>query len=171
MRQRLWTDPESGQQYVIKNGNGNGLKTKTACCSSGDCVVGTLVFVFVIAIAAVVLSGIALNYALYGTRFQRYTTSGTILNSPFAVYLDNTSPLAMTLPNDLSNYVGRTFTVISQSAQPHTVTLSSGTLTPTWDGVNNIATFGGAIGDGLTFHVFDRDKIAVTSNTNIVFSI
>lgn len=133
-------------------------------------MVGSLIFLAVLVVASAVLGGLALNYSMYTTRFHRYTVDGSIDNSPFAIYLDATTPLAMTLPNDLTNYVGRTFTVVSQSAQAHTVTLSAGTLSPTWDGTNTVATFGGAIGDGVTFHVFDRDKITVISNTNVVFS-
>lgn len=172
MAERLYTD-ENGRQYVLRTGTTRVATTRTsACggCSSGDCIVGSLIFVSVLVIGAAVLAAVALNYSLYSMRFRRYTASGAIDNNPFAIYLDAITPLAMTLPNDLSNYVGRTFTVVSQSAQAHTITLTAGTLTSTWDGTNTIATFGGAIGDSLTFHVFDRDKITVISNTNVVFS-
>jgi len=170
MKPRLWVDPETGQQYVIRSNTTVGGGRKRGMCSSGDCVVGSLVFVAVLAVAAAVLASFALSYSLYSTQFRRYTTAGVIDNSPFAAYLDATNPLAMTLPNDLINYVGRTFTVVSQSAQAHTITLSAGTLTTTWDGANTVATFGGAIGDSITFHVFDHDKITIISNTNVVFS-
>lgn len=139
-------------------------------CTSNDCMAGTLIFVLVLASAACVLGGFALAYSLYNLDHVVHSVDAVITTSPFAVYLDATTPLAMQLPNDLQNYIGRTFNIYSRSAQMHTITLPAGTLTTTWDGASTIAKFGGAIGDGLTFHVFDRDSIAVISNTNVVFS-
>lgn len=132
--------------------------------------IGTMMFMFLLAVTALGLAiwGIAIaNYGLYATN---HVASGPILNRPFTHSLAGAAPLAMTLPNDLSNYIGREFKIYATTAQAHTVTIQPGALTTTWDGANTIATFGGAVGDGLTFVVTAIDKIAVISTTNIVFS-
>ena len=154
--------------------HGVALKRQSDCCPSActsrDCMAGTLIFLFVVVLGLGVLVGITLNTALYSTQITVYTNDGQIENNPLSFALDSTTALARSLPNDLQSYVGRVFKVYSRSAQAHTVTLTAGTLTTTWDGTNTVATFGGAIGDGLTFLVLARDKIVILSNTNVVFS-
>lgn len=136
-----------------------------------DCVCGTLGIAIVITIVAIIIASSALCIALYSVNNKVYKVDSVISNSPFSVQLSSTSALAMTLPNNLKDYVGRTFHVYSVTAVPHTITISSiGSLTTSWDGVNTIATFGGAIGDGITFHIIDIDKISIISNTNVVLS-
>lgn len=74
-----------------------------------------------------------------------------------------TSPLAMTLPVDLTP--GRVYHVWSTTAVAHTIT----STTP-WDGVNSVVTLGGAIGDGLVFAVTDSNRIVIETSKNIVLS-
>lgn len=153
-------------------GNGRTFTVETAHSNGGyGCITGTVVFLFVVVAGLAVLSGIALDRALYTSSDVTIATSNSILpSSPYAIRIDGTAPVATVLPNDLQAYVGRTFYVYSLSAQAHTITITAGTLTSTWDGTNTVATFGGAIGDGMTFHVLSRDRIVIVSNTNVVFS-
>ena len=176
---KVYRDPQSGQTFLVAQPTAAGAQriygSRSSSSSSymsgaGGCLTGTVVFLFVVVAGLAVLSGIALGQALYTSSTAVLTSAGTLPSSPYALRLDGTTPVAALLPNDLHNYVGRTFYLYSLSAQAHTVTISAGTLTTTWDGSNTVATFGGAIGDGLAFHVLDRDKIVVVSNTNVVFS-
>jgi len=128
---------------------------------------------------AIIISLVAIGLAIATfvglsnvTAAQSYVTSGPIRPSPYTIFLDSTAaPIAMTLPNDLSSYnVGEEYTVLSRSAQPHTITIEAGALGTTWDGVNKVATFGGAKGDGLIFHVLAKDLVQVTFVNNVAFS-
>ena len=94
-----------------------------------------------------------------------HTVSGNLRDGPFLQTLDATSPLAMTLPADLTPYVGRVYHVWSTSAIAHTIT-----STVKWDGTNSVVTFGGAIGDGLVFAVVAPNRIVIETQINIALS-
>jgi len=135
------------------------------------CVCATTIVAAIIAIVAIIMGTLAfvrMSNIIYA---QSYVVSGPIRPSPYTIHLDATAaPQAMTLPDDLSDWVGREYAILSGSDQPHTVTIEAGSLGTTWDGVNKVATFGGAKGDGIMFHVIAKDLITVTFTKNIVLS-
>ena len=135
------------------------------------CVFATSIVAILAALAALGL-GIYVFVGLgYVTSAESLSASGPIRPTPYAFHLDaSAAAIAMTLPNDLSAHVGRTYAIYSRTAQPHTVTIDAGTLATTWDGANTVATFGGAKGDGLTFRVLAKDLITVVSTKNVAFS-
>lgn len=128
------------------------------------------VFCFLAVVGSYFLGGIALINARNKDHIASYTTSTQIDNTPYKIRLDGASALAMTLPNDLSGYVGATYVISAGTAHTHTVTIQAGTFSTTFDGVNTIATFGGAVGDLMQLEVIGKDKIVVTSNVNVAFS-
>lgn len=135
------------------------------------CVCATSIIAICLAIAGTVIAIFAYVDVGYLTNAESLTTSQPIRPTPYAFHLDSSAaPLAMSLPNDLSAYVGRVYAIYSRTDQPHTVTIDSGTLATTWDGVNKVATFGGAKGDGLTFRVLAKDLVVVLQTKNIAFS-
>lgn len=122
-----------------------------------------------ISVAAIVLGALAYNNVSRFTGEVLIHSSGTLPDSPFPIYLNQAAaPLAMLLPIDLGNRVGNVYRVWSRTAQSHTVTLAAGG--PTWDGTNRVATFGGAIGDGLVFEVIDTTRVVVWTSINVAFS-
>lgn len=137
------------------------------------CVCGTSLIAFVVAAVAIILGAVAIGEAGNLSSQRVYETSIDIQPTPYQIGLgsDSGGALLMTLPNDMYNFVGRRYTINSLNAQMHTVTIDSGTLATTWDGVNKIATFGGAKGDGFTFVVLEKDLIRIESVTNVVFSV
>jgi len=135
-----------------------------------NCAAGTAIFAIIAVAGVAVLAAIALNSARHKDRLQTFTTSTEINNTPYKVRLDGAGPLAMTLPNDLSGFVGATYFITAGTAQIHTVTISPGPLTTTFDGVNTIATFGGAVGDGIEMEVISKDRIVIFGNVNVAFS-
>lgn len=163
----VYRDPESGRTFSVQPRMPSRRRHESDC---SGCITGTVIFLFVVVIGVAILSGLAFNNSIASSTSVLLSQSGAIANRPHSVAIDGTSPVAATLPNDLLNYVGRTFYMYSVSAQPHTITILAGTLATTWDGTNTIATLGGAIGDGVTFHVLARDKIVIISNTNAIFS-
>lgn len=137
----------------------------------GGMVAGVIAGV-AIAIAALILALQAHSSVGDLVNVQFVDTSGEIKPTPYNLVLSSSAaPTAHTLPNDLTPYIGATYSIHSSTAQPHTITIDAGSLTSTWDGTNTIATFGGAIGDGLTFRVIAKDRIVVIpSPTNVAFS-
>lgn len=135
------------------------------------CVCATSIVSVIIAIAAVIMATITVINQGNLTGVESRETSGEIRPTPFATSLDSTAaPIAMTMPNDVSAFAGATRAIYSTTSQPHTVTISAGALGTTWDGVNLVATFGGAPGDGFEYRVLAKDLIVVTSVKNVVFS-
>ena len=123
----------------------------------------------IIAVVAIVLGGLAYTNVSRFTGEVSIHSSGALPDSPFPIYLNQAAaPLAMLLPIDLGNRVGNVYRVWSKTAQPHTLTIASGGAT--WDGTNRVATFGGAIGDGLVFEVIDATKVVVWTSINVAFS-
>lgn len=135
-----------------------------------SCAMGTLVLFAVVAAAALGVAIWGAVVAQYATSAHLHTASGELPRSPFTHLLGSAAPLAMTLPNDLTPYLGREFHVYAVTAQAHTITIQGGALTSTWDGTNTVATFGGAVGDGVTFVVIAADRVEITHNNNVVLS-
>ena len=131
---------------------------------------GMSFFVFLGVLGIAALGIIALTNARYKDSIASVTTSGQIPNTPYKIRLDGASALAMTLPNDLSGYVGATYVISAGTAQTHTVTIQPGIYSTTFDGTNTIASWGGAVGDLIQIEVIGKDRIVVTSNVNVAFS-
>lgn len=117
-----------------------------------------------------ILGGIAFSTDSHFNHPHRIRVSGEIGSTPYVIHLDQaTSPLAMTLPTELSSRVGNVYRIWSLTAQPHTITIGGGTGT-TWDGTNTVATFGGSAGDGFVYEIISPNKIVIWSVTNVAFS-
>lgn len=129
-----------------------------------------------ICIAAIIVASGAKSAATRDQTSQIHLMSEVILPSPHAHYLGATAiDLAMVLPNDLSDYVGKVYRVWATSAKPHKVTIASGGKNPEFCGDNvmthpKIATFGGAIGDGFVFEVVADNKVVIIAVNNVQFS-
>ena len=116
------------------------------------------------------VGGLALNG--YNNQIQplQLYVSGVLPTTPFPIYLNSAGgPMSMTMPADLSPYIGTIYRVWSKTAQPHTIVITAG-MGATWDGSATVATFGGAIGDGIVFEVISSNRVAVISVNNVVFS-
>ena len=136
----------------------------------GNFSAGLAFFCFLAVIGVAVLGAVALTNARYKDRIASVTTSGELPSTPYKIRLDGIAALAMTLPNDLSKYVGATYVISAGTANTHTLTIQPGTLSTTFDGSNTIATWGGAVGDLIQIEVIGKDRIVVTSNVNVAFS-
>lgn len=145
---------------------------KGACCQNAvNILIGISVFILILSVCALIFA--AFQYYAVEDITGVYITqaNGVIPSHPFTTHLSAAAVAQlMTLPNDLSPYIGGPgFTVFSTTAQIHTITIQSGVLSSTWDGVNTVATFGGAVGDGLKFDVISKNRIVATP-INVAFS-
>jgi len=96
-----------------------------------------------------------------------HTAPGPLQVGTEKQYVNIPAVAAMTLPSDLSAYLDNFICLFSKTAFAHTLTAGVGA---TFDGVNNIATFGGANGDGFCFQVISATRAVVRSNNNVAFS-
>jgi hypothetical protein len=132
-------------------------------------VIAAAILAVIISIVAVVLGGLAFSKVESFNSEHLIHSSGALPDSPYPLYLNQAAlPLNMELPLDLSNRVGNIYRVWSLTAQPHRLTIAASGAT--WDGTNRIATFGGAIGDGIVFEVTAPNRIVVWTVNNVVFT-
>ncbi len=134
----------------------------------GAAIIGLSVFALVCAGIALLLAG--LQYGEVNSHVYPYYVKASMPMppSPYAFYLgkDSGATIELTLSSDLSSYVGKVYRVWSLSDKPHRVISGSATF----DGGNHIATFGGAIGDGMVFEVISGTRIAMISSTGVTLS-
>lgn len=101
-----------------------------------------------------------------------YVSSGQLVAGPHVQNLAaGGSPLLMSLPSDLSGFVGRTMHVYSTTAQPHQLRLDagspqarfmpSGTTLATWDGTTS---------SGVTLVVQSTTLVVVVNAAGVTFS-
>lgn len=153
--------------------------TKKDCCSvwccPGRCAwfknlfVGVVVF---FAILAFVVSLWAWSQSSFSTNYKSYSSNGAIQTWPAQHILVATLPLAMTLPNNLIEFVGSEYHIDCASPLPHTIRIMPGVLPTTWDGVNRVATCnamppGGA---GISFRIVAHNLVRIVSSRNVVFT-
>lgn len=137
--------------------------------STRNILISIAAFSLLISVAFAVLAGFAYSEAYrYSTPLALYVNQ-QMPGSPYIFHIGGSAlPVALTLPNDLTPYVGRIYRIWSVSPQVHTLTIQ-GTGT-TFDGSTRVATFGGAIGDGLMFEVLQWNRIVLISVNNVAFS-
>ncbi len=134
---------------------------------SYSAIIALSVFGLLIAGIALLLAG--LQYTeVYNYSTPKYVLSSQVMaNSPYVFYLGGSViPVQLTIPSDLSSYIGKTYQIWSTTAQPHTVVSTFASF----DGSATTATFGGSIGDGFVFSVIAPNRMVITSATNVVFS-
>jgi len=132
-------------------------------------VIAAAILAVLISIVGATLGGLAYTNVGRFTGEHLIHSSGPLPESPYPLYLNQAAlPLNLELPIDLSNRVGNVYRVWSLTAQPHTLTIAASGAT--WDGANRVATFGGAIGDGLVFEVTAANRIVVWTVNNVIFT-
>lgn len=144
-------------------------------CCPGRCdwfkklYVGVITF---FSIAAFAIALISWSNTSFTTSYRTYTVNGVIRTSPAQHILAGTVVQAMTLPNNLVEYVGTEYHIDCASPLPHSVTILPGVLTTTWDGVNRVMTCnaGPVGGAGVSFRVVTPSLIRLVSARNVVFS-
>lgn len=131
---------------------------------------GGLVIVFHAAvIASLFVGGFALAYSRYSLIQQDHYQSGRLSSSPFSHVLFGTSLLTLTLPNDLSAYVGRMYHVDCGSAPAHTIVIEPGSAA-SW--LNNGARTATCLlqGGGFSFRVISSTGIRLVDPRNVSFT-
>lgn len=130
-------------------------------------IIAISVLAIIVAAVAIGLAGFAISHNNNESGPRLLYISGPLPSTPFVTYIDQAAaPLAMTIP--LGGFAaGNVYRIWSRTAQPHTLTLQGGA---TWDGVKTVATWSGAIGDGLVFEFLDSTKVGLHTVKGVVFS-
>lgn len=157
--------------YKDKTNAQNGCWS-TWCCP-GRCAWFKSLFVAVItlfAIAAFVIALYAWSQTSFATSYKTYGSNTMIATWPANALLTATIPLAMTLPNNLVEYVGGLYHIDCASPLAHTVSIQPGVLPTTWDGVNKVFTCTLGVPGGVSFRVVTPSLVRVVGSRNVVFS-
>ena len=129
--------------------------------------------------AAVVCVGIAIAAIVFGfwgwQSYQNFNEPTSIFlsqalpNTPFAFYINSAgSAVTLTLPYDLTAYIGNVYRIYSNTAQMHRVQIEDGGAT--FDGGTTVAVFGGNIRDGFEFEVTSGTIANVKFSKNVMFT-
>ena len=107
--------------------------------------------------------------AQFTTSFTQYTATAPMSPTPSSHVIVADSLVTVTLPNNLVEFVGKTYNVDCGSNFLHVWKLGPGLPQTTWDGgTSTIAKCGGA-GAGMTFHVVGQNYLRIISSTGMVF--
>lgn len=129
-------------------------------------------FIAIIGVIAAIILAVVANRAANAALGQKVYNTGDEMGSTPLTHLLTGAAIPLTLPNDLTDYVGRTYHIQSDELQMHTVTIQPGPLPTTFDGTNVIATFQGVtLGEGFTMSVVSKQVIRLGSASGVVFSV
>lgn len=78
------------------------------------------------------------------------------------------TPVTLTMPSILTDWVGRVYYVECLSPLAHKIRIPGAY---TWDGTNNVATCNSVAGAGFSFHVTGQLTVRVLESANIVWSL
>jgi hypothetical protein len=136
---------------------------------------GTLVFLLLVGVTTLCLSIFAYRRARFSRCQTIYTAqySGTYLDESCNSHvIDSPTPIDLKLPNDLSLYVGRTFSVYARTNIAHTLRIDNGPQNTRFAGAYTVATWSaGPSGPNIVhFHVQSAEEIYVIKDEGINFS-
>lgn len=142
-------------------------------CCPGRCGWFTPVFAAIVvtfSVFAFAASLIAFTSTRFASTQNVYTTSGPIQPTSMNQVLLSTGPLAMTLPNNMIEFIGASYNFVC-ATPGHTITILGGALPTTFDGVNRRATCTLA-GAGFSIQVFNSlgMRTFAVSSVGITFS-
>lgn len=127
-------------------------------------------------IAVVVIYGCGLAFALAyaissfnnsqsAVSQQTYYQDTTLAVAPNQHALRGSTPMTITLPNDLTSYIGRSIRIDCVNSGGHTIRIASGALATRWKApALRVATCTSA-GDGITFVVTSAYTLRIENDT------
>lgn len=126
-------------------------------------------------LAGIVVAAVFAGRSLDATSQQRYGVSHTMFTYPLNHVLTGSTPITLTLPNDLSPYVGAQYTVDCETAAAHEVVITAGALPTFWEGGGGMqrtvtCTGGAAARSGFSFRVVSASHVRITQQSHITLS-
>lgn len=160
-------------------------KKSKKCCSFETLCHERAQWWFNVGVAIMVVCGIAgivgfsvsvafANRTRDATTQQKYAVSHTMFARPLNHVLTGNAIVTLTLPNDLTAYIGSHYTVDCETGSAHQVVITSGPNPTFWDPVSMdrtaTCTGGASSRSGFSFRVISKSHIRVTENSNVAFS-
>ena len=122
-------------------------------------------------IAALVLGAFALVYANYSLTQTTHYQSGRLDSTPLAHVLGGSTPVVLTMPKDLSSYVGKMYHVDCAGGAAHTVVIEPGSAATWTVGTPNVRTATClAVGGGFSFRVTSSSGIRLIDPRDVSFT-
>lgn len=139
------------------------------CCAWFNPLVAGVIVTF--GVLAFVFGIWAFYTAQFTTSFSQYSASVQLSPQPSSHLIVGDSIITITLPNNLVEFVGKTYNIDCGTMFPHKIKLAAGSPQIKWDGVNTLATCAGA-GSGFTFHVVSPFYLRIIGTpVGIMFSL
>ena len=162
-----------------EEGDGTSCDFGTFCCPGRtawwrNLVIAIIFVCCILGLIGFIVSWVSFTRSVDAVSQVVYPVSKTMHARPLNHVLTGGSPITLTLPNDLSPYVGASYTVDCETAAAHEVVITPGPLPTFWDATPGIrtATCTGGAGSrsGFRFRVVSKSHVRVENEKNIAFS-
>lgn len=119
-----------------------------------------------------IVSWVSFTRSVDATSQVVYPVSKTMHARPLNHVLAGSGAVTLTLPNDLSPYVGRHYTIDCETGATHEVVITPGPLPTFWNAGDRTATCTGGttMRSGFSFRVVSKSHVRVTESDNVAFS-
>ncbi len=136
----------------------NFCKCSVKFCQWFSPLIGGVVVAF--AVLAFVAGMWAFYTAQFTTSFTQYTATAPMSSTPSSHVIVADSAITVTLPNNLVEFVGKTYNIDCGTNFMHIWKIGAGLPQTTWDGTNTMAKCLSA-GGGMTFHVVGQNYLRI----------
>jgi len=138
-------------------------------------VVIALIFVCaILGLVGFIVSWVSYTRAVDATSQLVYPVSKTMHARPLNHVMTGPSVVTLILPNDLSPYVGREYTIDCETGPAHEVRITPGPLPTFWGatpGIRTATCTGGTTArSGFSFRVVSKSHVRITQQDNVAFS-
>jgi len=136
-------------------------------------------FIFILILLGVVGFGLALTAFLYPIHIFRqelHTQDGPMAAFPLNHYCSSSNTAVdLTLPNDLTAYIGKMYSFDCDGVYAHTLAMLPGSLATSWTGTIGVRTVtcstgGGGPSPGITFLVVSSSRVRIIQSTGVTLS-
>ena len=172
-------DPIYGDANQEEGGELNGCDFGTFCCPGRtawwrNLTIAIIFVCCILGLVGFIVSWVSFSRSVDATSQVVYPVSKAMHKAPLNHVMTGAQPITLTLPNDLSPYVGNHYTIDCESGAAHEVVITPGPLPTFWSatpGVRTATCTGGAgARSGFSFRVVSKSHVRVTQNDNVAFS-
>jgi hypothetical protein len=125
-------------------------------------------------LAAIILSCMALSHSNASIYQKAYFVSHAMDPSILNHALSGPAPVTLSLPNDLTTFVGKLYTIDCETSHAHQVILEAGALPTHWSASSTFRTAtctgGASQRSGFSFRVVSKPHIRIFGDSGMVFS-
>lgn len=172
------------EEYEESIMSASGKKNEKCCSFDSFCMersqwwfnlgVALMVIGGICGVVAIAVAGAFAARAGDATTQQKYAVSHQMFARPLNHVLTGSAPVTLTLPNDLTAYIGSEYTIDCETGAAHEVVITAGGMPTFWEASGMLRTAtctGGTSGrSGFSFRVVSPSHIRITEQSNMAFS-